>query len=220
MTRVDKHRERILSRLREAKRPFSPCQPVQSHHPVTHIDTHERAGLQKRFVEEAEALQVKVYQPVSNVDAVETVLSILREDKQLLSWSLAHIPLPELADRFAQRNIQLIHESDPTVRVGMSGADAALATTGSLVLMSGNGRFRTTTLLPECHIAIIRGEQILPDLESWFAKQRQADGLNQFKQASNIVLVSGASRTGDIAMELVMGVHGPGELHIIILSHD
>lgn len=62
----------------------------------------------------------------------------------------------------------------------------------------------------------LRSTQIVPDLESWMAAQR-ADGFAAMRGASNIVVVSGPSRTADIAMELVMGMHGPRELHIVLL---
>ncbi|NDJ54030.1 MAG: lactate utilization protein, partial [Chloroflexi bacterium] len=75
---------------------------------------------------------------------------------------------------------------------------------------------RSASLLPTMHIAIIRQEQIVPNFEAW-AEQQRADEFEGFRQASNIVAISGASRTADIAMELILGMHGPAELHIVIL---
>ncbi|MCP5101116.1 MAG: lactate utilization protein C, partial [Chloroflexi bacterium] len=83
----------------------------------------------------------------------------------------------------------------------------------------GNGRYRTTSLLPPVHIAIMTTDQISPNLESWLANQR-AETPDLFKNASNIAIISGASRTADIAMELILGMHGPGKLHIILLSNQ
>ncbi|MCP4415224.1 MAG: hypothetical protein GY805_01285 [Chloroflexi bacterium] len=107
--------------------------------------------------------------------------------------------------------------SDATVLVGITGVDAALAATGSLVMLSGNGRYRAASLLPKTHIAILTANQILPDLESCFSAQEE-DAYQKVKQASNLVIVSGSSRTADIAMQLVLGMHNPGELHIILLN--
>jgi L-lactate utilization protein LutC len=64
---------------------------------------------------------------------------------------------------------------------------------------------------------VITSDQILATLEQWISRQR-ANGLSAFQQISNIVIVSGPSRTADIAMELILGMHGPGELHIVILN--
>ena len=87
--------------------------------------------------------------------------------------------------------------------------------------MSGNGRFRAASLLPPIHIAVLNTNQIVPDLESWWAAQKwaaqKAAGLEQTRQHSNIAIITGPSRTADIAMQLVMGMHGPRELHLVLL---
>jgi len=67
------------------------------------------------------------------------------------------------------------------------------------------------------HIAVITRDQILPDLEHWVAWQR-VNGLPAFNQASNIAIISGPSRTADIAMESILGMHGPGSVHVVILD--
>jgi L-lactate utilization protein LutC len=56
----------------------------------------------------------------------------------------------------------------------------------------------------------------LPDLEHWVSWER-ANGLPAFHQASNMAIISGPSRTSDIAMESILWMHGPGELHVVIL---
>jgi L-lactate dehydrogenase complex protein LldG len=66
-------------------------------------------------------------------------------------------------------------------------------------------------------MAVIRQGQILPDLETWVARLRQ-QGLDAFQDTASAMIISGPSRTADIAMQLILGMHGPGELHIIILS--
>jgi L-lactate dehydrogenase complex protein LldG len=87
-----------------------------------------------------------------------------------------------------------------------------------VVVMSGNGRYRAASLLPPVHIAVVTASQIVPDLESWWALQKAA-GLEQIRQHSNIVVITGPSRTADIAMQLVMGMHGPRELHLVLLRN-
>jgi L-lactate dehydrogenase complex protein LldG len=175
-----------------------------------------RKALKARFIQEAEALSAIIHQPSDEETALETVLSLLGNDTAVLVWDFDQIPLPSLAATLQTHGIAVAAPDASQVRVGISGAQAALAATGSLVLTSGPGRYRATSLLPLAHLAIIKENQILPHLESWVAHQRQ-NNLTSFRQASNIVIVSGASRTADIAMELILGMHGPGELHIMIM---
>ena len=209
-------RERIFKRLRVAKRPFPAAQPITNYLPMSPIDDQSQSSLTQRFVKEAEALSSIVHQPATEMEAINGILSLLGEDKLILAWEFDQIPLAGLKEALQKRGIELSPD-DPTAKVGISGADAALAATGSLVLFSGNGRYRPTTLLPTTHIAIIKEDQILPNLESWVAQEREQNQLNAFKESSNVVIISGSSRTADIALELILGMHGPGEMHIFIM---
>ena len=62
------------------------------------------------------------------------------------------------------------------------------------------------------HIGVVRAEQIVPDLIDWFAKNDAGD-------AASEVLISAPSKTADIELTLVMGVHGPKEEHVIIVGY-
>jgi L-lactate dehydrogenase complex protein LldG len=168
-----------------------------------------------RFVEEAENLACQVHRARDEKEALATVLSLLAGETAIACWAPDEIPLPGLAQGLEEAGIDYAETEDAAARVGLSGAQTALAATGSLVLSSGSGRSRTTSLLPSVHVAVLREEQIVPDLESWLGSQRE-DSFAAMRQASNIVVISGPSRTADIAMELVMGMHGPRELHIVI----
>ncbi len=209
-------RERIFERLRQAKRPFPTANPISSHLPMTPIDDQSQSALTQRFIKEAKALSSVIHQPANEAEAIEQILSLLGEEKLVLNWEFDQIQLTGLKEALQKKGINLSPD-DATAKIGISGANAALAATGSLVLFSGNGRYRATSLLPITHIAIIQEDQILPNLESWVAQEREQDQLKAFKKASNVVIVSGSSRTADIALELILGMHGPGEMHIFIL---
>jgi L-lactate dehydrogenase complex protein LldG len=209
-------RARILANLKAASTPFADLSLDETHFPMTPLANIDRETLKNRFVQEAEALSANIHQPIDEEMALETVLCLLDYDTQALVWDFDQIPLSPLAATLQANGIAVAAPDDSQARVGISGAQAALAATGSLVLISGRGRYRTTSLLPPVHLAIIKENQILPHLESWVTQQRQ-NNLASFRQASNIVIVSGASRTADIAMELILGMHGPGELHIMIM---
>jgi L-lactate dehydrogenase complex protein LldG len=101
--------------------------------------------------------------------------------------------------------------------LGLTGADLAVGETGSLVLRSGPGRPRSTSLLPPCHVAVFdRGAlveslaQVSVFLEAWHARD---DGLGGV-----INVITGPSRTADIELTLTRGVHGPKEVHAIFVD--
>ena len=213
---VAKSRNTILNALRTARDPFNDIPEAGAYLPMVPLADQAPAALKSRFVEEAEKLACVVHQPPSATAAVEEILALLASDTSIISWDLEKIPAPNLATALDAAGVGLASPDDPSVRVGLSGADVALAATGSLVIRSGAGQARTASLLPPVHIAVIREDQIVADFESWVATQRQ-DGLEVFHQSSNIVLVSGASRTADIAMQLILGMHGPGKLHIVLV---
>ena len=208
-------REQILARLRSRQTPFPGIHPPATYQPMTPL-TEDGGELLSRFVSEAQALSAIVHQPSGAAQAIQAILEILGTDSTVLAWDWSSIPLSGLAEALETAHISVAASRDAAVRVGISGADAALAATGSLVLSSGKGQFRATSLLPPVHVAVIARRQILPNLEAWIQAQRAA-GLPAFQRASNTIIISGPSRTADIAMELFLGMHGPRELHIIIM---
>ena len=208
-------REEILGKLRGAQRPFPSSTPPANYRPMIPVSDRAPAALLAQFVAEAEKAACVVHQAETPEAAVAAILGIVGEDTAVSSWDLAHIPVPGLAEVLDKANIARVGQ-DASVRVGLTGVDAALAATGSVVLLSGNGRYRAASLLPPVHIAVVTTDQIVPDLESWWAAQKEA-GLAQVRRHSNVVVITGPSRTADIAMQLVMGMHGPRELHLIIL---
>ena len=100
-----------------------------------------------------------------------------------------------------------------TIDVGITSADYALADTGSLVMFTESRESRLLSLLPPCHIAVIGRSKIVPSLDD-VLRMRPMPG----DQSSAMVVITGPSRTGDIEMRLVRGVHGPGEVHVVIIE--
>jgi L-lactate dehydrogenase complex protein LldG len=211
-------RDQILGKLREAKRPFPTITPPATYQPMIPRRDTSPATLLTRFIAEAQKAACVVHRVETPEAAIAAILDVVGGDTAVSTWDLAHIPLPGLAEALDKANITCVGQ-DPSVRVGLTGVDAALAATGSVVVMSGNGRPRAASLLPPVHIAVIIASQIVPDLESWWAVQKAA-GLEKVRQHSNVVVITGPSRTADIAMQLVMGMHGPRELHLILLCNS
>jgi iron-sulfur cluster protein len=104
--------------------------------------------------------------------------------------------------------------------VGISGANFAVAESGTLVIVSNEGNARLVTSLPPVHIALVTVEKFVDTLEQATTLTKAlvlaSSGL---KLTAYVSFITGTSRTTDIEKELVMGVHGPKELHIIILDN-
>jgi L-lactate dehydrogenase complex protein LldG len=94
--------------------------------------------------------------------------------------------------------------------VGVSRALYGLADTGSVVLASGPDEPRGRSLLPWVHVTELQETDILPGLPELF----EALGTDL---PSALAIVTGPSRSADIEQALTIGVHGPGEVHIVLL---
>jgi L-lactate dehydrogenase complex protein LldG len=96
---------------------------------------------------------------------------------------------------------------------GITGADAGLVESGSVILRSGPGRPRAASLLVATHIVILPVVRLFRSLTHFLAAHPGAAG-----GVSNLVVVTGPSRTGDIEQTLTLGVHGPQALHVVLVS--
>lgn len=103
--------------------------------------------------------------------------------------------------------------------LGITGCCCAIAETGTLALCSGPATPAATSLLPETHIAIVPASRILPGMEeAWQLIRREQTTGRGLPRAINFI--SGPSRTGDIELTIVLGVHGPYRVHIVIVRGE
>jgi L-lactate dehydrogenase complex protein LldG len=104
--------------------------------------------------------------------------------------------------------------------LGLSGVDYVIAETGTLVLMARAGQMRGVSLLPPVHIAVARTSQVIATLADYLLLAQAAGADPQEYLTSCVSFVTGPSRTGDIELKLTVGVHGPGELHLVLLDEQ
>ncbi|GAB3499462.1 LutC/YkgG family protein [Nocardiopsis coralliicola] len=95
--------------------------------------------------------------------------------------------------------------------VGITGVAAACAATGTLALTASPDTPRSTSLVPPVHIALVPHDRVVDDLAALYARLAALDPL-----PSAIQMITGPSRSGDIEMVLVRGVHGPGTVHAVL----
>ena len=100
--------------------------------------------------------------------------------------------------------------------IGITGVDYAIAETGSCALLARKGVSRVVSLLPPAHIAVVESGQVLPSLDELFTLRREDFMRGDLGSYMNII--SGPSRSADIEYKIVTGVHGPGEVHMVLLG--
>ena len=223
-------RDAILKKLRAARQPFPAAPPrPKTYLPVTHLDDAAPESLLQRFTGELERLDGEVFVVEGDDAARDQVLALLKthDASRVLAWEYQYIPIDGLEQALAEAGITAIHpdihgdtrdgalNQYETVPVGLTGADAAFAATGTFVVNAAPGKDRIPTVLPRVHIVVITLDQIVPRLESWVANQRHND-LALIRNSSNLCFISGPSRTADIEKNLVLGMHGPEEVQVVI----
>jgi L-lactate dehydrogenase complex protein LldG len=156
--------------------------------------------------------------------AVTVVLDLVRQHaarRVLLGRGDVLAALP-LAEALAEARVEVLDAGDASLSreavfgadLGVSGVDYLIAETGSVVLGSRPEQPRGLSLLPPVHVAVAERRQILADLFDLFA----ARGATPEDLPSGLTIITGPSKTGDIELRLVTGVHGPGAIHVVLLD--
>ncbi|HKE22887.1 MAG TPA: lactate utilization protein [Bryobacteraceae bacterium] len=209
-------RESILHRVRTAvgrteDQPIPEPPPVRLR--IPQVDREARLQSVRRSLE---ALAAKVHfavTPRAARDLVETLLAgrnaVASNAPYLSECGVANLP----GVRTGFRDAAELREACTAALVGITSADYVLADTGTLVLLSSNSEARLISLLPPAHIAVVPSSRMLTGLDELFTVlPSPADA------SSSMVLITGPSRTGDIEQILVRGVHGPGELTVVLVG--
>lgn len=206
-------RTEILQRLRSRSRFEKPTPRWRSQ--------REFDDLASRFTEVLTAAEGEVYR-ARTFEGVLVLLDRILEEvgaRNLVVNSCLGLDREDLSSRWSHRKIHFVGESSGDLRafcssadVGLSGVDGALAETGTIIVSSGPGRSRLATLLPPLHIALVPLSVLVTDIFTWVTARDKT-------LPSNIMLISGPSKTADIEQTLAIGVHGPKRL-VVLLYED
>jgi L-lactate dehydrogenase complex protein LldG len=216
---VSSARAEILQRVRAALaadgglRSAPPALPaVLTGAPVVPPERYERfrATLAKvgGRVERAASLEAACARVVEEVHA-RGLRRVALSDAPELAALRARLAGLELAGPESPRATLLAAE------LGVTLAQRGIAETGTLVLESARERHRLISLLPPVHVALLSARALLGTLGEALAAVRTSTGA---PASRTITFVTGPSRTADIELTLVVGVHGPREL--LVLVHD
>jgi L-lactate utilization protein LutC len=223
-------RDRILNKLRAARQPFPDAPPRPKQYlSVAPVDDTSPEGLLKRFSFEMDRLMGQVFAVEGDDAARACILDLLHthEATHILAWDFQYIPVTGLESAIRDAGIQITHpemhdefraESIENIRdaqVGLTGVDAAIAATGTMVVSTGPGKGRLPTVIAPTFIAVVSLDQLVPRLEDWVARQRSTN-LETIWNSANLCFISGPSRTADIEMQMILGVHGPGKVRVVV----
>ena len=106
--------------------------------------------------------------------------------------------------------------SDGHQLVSVSYAFAGVAETGTLIMASGPDNPTTLNFLPDTHVVVVDAKDVAGDYETVWARVRETFGIDALPRAIN--MITGPSRSADIAQILILGAHGPRRLHVLVVG--
>jgi L-lactate dehydrogenase complex protein LldG len=206
-------RKEILDRLSSSGRKTNMPYPWRS--------KREYENLQEQFAKALKNVKGEVHH-ASGLDEAWNVLGEVLSElgaRKIVVNDENPLNQVDLVNRFPDLEWYQVGKTDGNLRdfcasadVGLTSADVALAETGSVLVSAGPGRSRAGSLLPPVHIVILPISKLVPDIFTWTANRER-------EMSSQVVLISGPSKTADIEQTLVVGVHGPKRFIVILYSN-
>ncbi|MFP4516889.1 MAG: lactate utilization protein C [Desulfovibrionales bacterium] len=141
-----------------------------------------------------------------------------KEKKSIAAPGYPQPHAAQLEELCLQQDVRFIQEELRShaggIDIGLTVVQYGIAETGSLVLDATNEDLRLATMIPEIHMAVLPVEMVFDD-ETGFLQEFST---RDTTRASYWSFITGPSRTADIERVLTIGVHGPLELHILLLE--
>jgi L-lactate dehydrogenase complex protein LldG len=219
-------RDAILGRIRRS-RGRGPVDELTAARLAGRLSEHRRGTVPDRvardddalvelFVEQAETLSATVTRVASSEDVPGAVADYLAREN--LPARVRAAPSPAVRDLpwDARPALEVSYGvTDGNDGVGLTGAFAAVAETGTLILVSGAERPTTLNFLPDTHVVVLHRDQIVGPYEAAWDRLRETGAMPR-----TVNFVSGPSRTADIEQTIQLGAHGPRRLHIVLVGDD
>jgi L-lactate dehydrogenase complex protein LldG len=199
-------RDAVAVRLAEA--------PRGPNTPESRLD---RAARLRLFVERAESVKASVARVATPAQVPAAVAEYLRRNN--LPAAIRHGDDPRLKALPWRTTPQLsvaTGRAEPDDPTGLSHADAGIAESGSVILASGLDNPTTLNFLPENHIVVVAGGDLVGDYETGWERVRARHPGPLLPRAVNFI--TGPSRSADIEQTIQLGAHGPRRLHIILVE--
>jgi L-lactate dehydrogenase complex protein LldG len=203
--RLDEERETALQeRVSAHRRNLVPARAAA-------LDDPSRVDLFVAMAEEVQATVARVASPAAVPEEVARYLAA-----ENLPAELILAPDPSLDQMpWSERPLLRIRRgrAEASDAVSLTPCNAAIAETGTLMLSSGAATPTTLNFLPDTHIVVVHGNQVVATYEDGWDRLRSG---GMMPRAINFI--TGPSRTGDIEQRIELGAHGPRRLHIILVD--
>ncbi|MDE2991221.1 MAG: LUD domain-containing protein [Chloroflexota bacterium] len=151
---------------------------------------------------------------------VAPALHITRERAAELIGSVTGQDLPPDPDTLVRAAREYLRDKFIAADAGITGANALVASTGSVMLVSNEGNARLCSSLPSLHIVVAGVDKLVATMTDAAATldMLPASATGQ-TMSSYVSFISGPSRSADIEMSLSLGVHGPRDVHVVLLDN-
>ncbi len=177
------------------------------------------------FKVELELLGGHLY--LASTKEASKIIASIAEDRNVKFAVKCNLPFEDeinLTEVFTRQGVPLARVGDGEKSIidtiakadmGLSGGDLAIAETGTIVIVCRKDEDRLVTCLPQLHVAVVPSSVLV---------QRPTDAIPLLEETlrepspCTVSFVSGPSRTADIEMKQVLGVHGPHEVYVVMLS--
>ena len=184
--------------------------------PVLREDALVQEQLVAEFVREAEAVGAKAVR-VSRDEIAGTVAGLLQDERSVV----AAAGLEGIVEELQARGIEVVSEDGsgkaaealPTADAGLGQAIAGVAASGTVLIGPGSGLEGLIATLPPRYVVLLSANTIQPDIGAALALAAPLIG-----PGSRVAFITGPSRTSDIEMTSVIGVHGPMSVEIVIVN--
>jgi L-lactate dehydrogenase complex protein LldG len=212
-------RDNILTRIRAQSGKAGPTTDEELAAARAHIARRERGPLPSiardepvaHFIAECDRLKTTTARVNSLADVPREIARYIAAENlapRLVGW-----PQFESLD-WANANIAFDDRpANGDDLIGLTGCFCAIGETGTLLLLGAAETPKSTALLPETHICVVKASRIVPTMEDAFALMRTEIG----EPPRATFFVSGPSRTADIEQTIVIGAHGPYRVHVVLV---
>lgn len=208
--KISPSKENILKKIRKALTHSTPLPFPQSEN-NTSVFHQSHQELEVEFAEQFTQLQGKFIFCLNQQELAFQLNSLVRKQ----GWKKVYCREENLVNSIGPQLTECLTNDLPGCDVSITGCEALVARTGTIVMSTGQPSGRTVSVYAPVHICIAYTKQLVYDLKD--ALQMLKDKYGE-RLPSLITFATGPSRTADIEKTLVVGVHGPKEVYCFLVD--